>query len=92
MMVVLGCILEPSADYVSIFGYPIPEICFLKRNFGISCLGCGLTRSVVYTFHLDISHALQMHLGGIPISCIALSYMVRQVYITLFQKEGYIAE
>ena len=82
-MIFLGCILEPSTEYVSLFGYPIPEICYTKRFFDISCLGCGLTRSVVYTFHFDIATALQMHLGGIPISLGALFYTTQQIYITI---------
>ncbi len=39
-------------------------ICMSKRMFNVSCPGCGLTRSVTATMHLDFVAALRMHLFG----------------------------
>ena len=39
-------------------------ICMSKRMFGVSCPGCGLTRSVTATMHLELATALRMHLFG----------------------------
>ena len=78
VIVTFGIVLEPSLDSVSFFGYPLPEICYVKRFFDISCLGCGLTRAVVFAFHFDLQTSLQMHFGGIPISIFTLYYICKK--------------
>lgn len=83
VIVAFGIILEPSLDSVSFFGYALPEVCYIKRFFDISCLGCGLTRSVVFAFHFDLQTSLQMHLGGIPISIFSLYYMCKKLLISM---------
>ena len=83
VIVTFGIILEPSLDSVSFLGYPLPEFCYMKRFFDISCLGCGLTRAVVFAFHLDLQTSLQLHLGGIPISIFTLYYMSKKILISV---------
>jgi hypothetical protein len=77
LIIVFGIILEPSTDFVSFLGYPLPEVCYVKRFFDISCLGCGLTRSVVFAFHFEFQTSLHMHIGGIPISIFAILYTIK---------------
>ncbi len=83
VIVTFGIILEPSLDSVSFFGHPLPEVCYIKRFFDISCLGCGLTRAVVFAFHFDLQNSLQMHLGGIPISIFAIYYICKKILISV---------
>jgi hypothetical protein len=83
VVIIFGLILEPSTSSVSLFGHPIPQLCYFKRFFELSCLGCGLTRSVVFAFHLDIETSLFMHLGGIPISVFSIMYAVKKIFISL---------
>jgi len=42
----------------------IPGVCIFRRLTGVPCPGCGLTRSVVATAHLDIATALSFHVFG----------------------------
>lgn len=83
VIIIFGITLEPSVDSVSFFGYPLPEVCYIKRFFDMSCLGCGLTRSVVFAFHFDLQTSLQMHFGGIPISIFSLCYMCKKLLISI---------
>ncbi|MDP6958044.1 MAG: DUF2752 domain-containing protein [Planctomycetota bacterium] len=42
----------------------IPDLCLFKRMVGVGCPGCGLTRSVAATAHLQLGEAFQFHLFG----------------------------
>ncbi len=42
----------------------IPDVCMVKRMSGTGCPGCGLTRSVAATAHLQFQEAIQFHLFG----------------------------
>ena len=75
LFIVLGLILEPGPEYVSLGGWPVPELCWSKRFLDIDCLGCGLTRSTVYTLHGDLSSALEYHFIG-PILVVFAIYQI----------------
>ncbi len=40
---------DQATVVVPIVGFPLPEVCSLKRMTGIECPGCGLTRSFIST-------------------------------------------
>lgn len=42
----------------------LPSLCMMKNLWGLSCPGCGMTRSVVALLHGDISGALRFHALG----------------------------
>ncbi len=41
-----------------------PDICMFKRLSGTGCPGCGLTRSVSATIHLQLDETVRFHLFG----------------------------
>lgn len=63
-VVVMSVLLQPGNDAVGLLGVPIPELCTFRRWTGMSCPGCGLTRSFVYMGHFAISDAFRMHWLG----------------------------
>ncbi len=51
--------------------FVLPESCFSRALLGIDCPGCGLTRSIVYLVHGDLSASLAMHrLGWLVLAAI----------------------
>lgn len=57
---------QPAAGQqgLSIAGMQIPPMCMVKRNFGLSCPGCGLTRSFTASVQGDLRTALDWHRVG----------------------------
>ncbi len=44
---------------------PLPELCNLRRFFGIDCPGCGMTRCFISIAHGDLLAAWNYNAGGI---------------------------
>lgn len=44
--------------------FPIPKTCMTQEIFGVSCPGCGLTRSFVHLAHFDWQASWDMHRIG----------------------------
>lgn len=63
-------LLTPGAERVAVLGYEIPELCGFRNLTGLSCPGCGLTRSWTYLAHGQLSTALRMNPLG-PVLFIA---------------------
>ena len=42
-------------------------LCPIRRLFGISCLGCGLTRGFIAILHLDFKEATRCHVLSVPL-------------------------
>jgi hypothetical protein len=67
---VIACsfLLEAHSDQRVAFrflpDYPLPETCLAHSMFGVSCPGCGLTRSFIYLAHGDWQTSLKMHRLG----------------------------
>ena len=51
---------------------PLPQACFSRSVFGVSCPGCGLTRSFVATAGGDLYGALLLHPMGPAIYLLCL--------------------
>jgi len=68
VVLVLACLLEVRADQRVALGclpgWPFPETCLSRSAFGVSCPGCGLTRSFVYLAHGDWIASWNMHRLG----------------------------
>lgn len=82
-VILFACVvLTPSPSVVYLQGVPLPELCIMKRFLSVECLGCGLTRSVIYTAHGNISLGFELHKFG-PIfffyCCIQLLYSLYQI-------------
>lgn len=63
-VIAASALLSPTDEAVYLLGIRLPEICTFRRLTGMSCPGCGLTRSFTYLGHLDIGSAFRMHLLG----------------------------
>ena len=47
-----------------VLGHELPGVCLWKRWLGVSCPGCGLTRSVTCLAHGQVARAQQFHAAG----------------------------
>lgn len=54
------------------FDRPVPETCTLRGRFGISCPGCGLTRSFIHLAHGRLYEALEVNWVGVVVFAFAL--------------------
>ncbi|MBL9149219.1 MAG: DUF2752 domain-containing protein [Phycisphaerae bacterium] len=45
-------------------GIQLPPLCMSRTVFGVSCPGCGLTRSFVHLAHGEVQSSLQVHRVG----------------------------
>ena len=41
--------------------FPLPQVCYSQRFFGIACPGCGLTRSIIYLMHGKFAFSYAVH-------------------------------
>jgi hypothetical protein len=58
--------------------FPLPETCMARSVFGVSCPGCGLTRSFIYLARGDWQHALALHrLGWLLAAAVLLQFPYR---------------
>ena len=74
-IVVLSAVLVPSDESVSLFGHVVPQVCFYQRFLGVSCPGCGLTRSFTYMAHGHALDAFRMHKLG-PVLFVGVAGLV----------------
>jgi len=80
VIVVLAFVLTPTTEAVSVFGLEVPTLCVWRLTTGISCPGCGLTRSFTFFAHGHVVEAFQMHALG-PLLFVAVAAQVPwQVY------------
>ena len=63
-VVLVSAVITPSAAELSLFGVEIPVMCTLRRLTGVSCPGCGLTRSFTFMAHGHVAEALEMNKLG----------------------------
>lgn len=57
-------LMRPSYEAVSLFGFDVPVLCTWRRFTGMSCPGCGLTRSFVFFAHGRLREAFEMNVFG----------------------------
>lgn len=75
VVVGLACALNVHDDRVALAGfadYPLPHLCMSRSMFGVTCPGCGLTRSFVYLAHGDWQAAWRAHRLGWLMAAIVL--------------------
>ena len=81
-VLVAAFFLEVRAEgRVAIWGqqWVLPESCFTKYRLGISCPGCGLTRSFIHLTHGQFAAAWHVNWTG----CVLFSYAVFQLPLAL---------
>lgn len=70
-LAILG-VFKTDTQQVSLFGYSLPELCGTRAWFGMTCPGCGLTRSLTALLDGDITAAWHYHhLGWLVLLLIA---------------------
>lgn len=50
---------------IPVIRLPIPELCMLRRTWGLDCPGCGLTRCFIALVHGDFSSAWSYNPAGL---------------------------
>lgn len=60
-VLILAALLEPHPEVVRLFGHDVPPLCAFSVVTGLSCPGCGLTRSFAFLAHGDLRASLAMH-------------------------------
>lgn len=59
---------------------PLPETCMSRSLFGVSCPGCGLTRSVVYLARGDLEKSWSMHRLGWLMAAAVIAQFPYRIY------------
>lgn len=75
VVVALALSLNVRGDRVALVGlpgYPLPHLCMSRSVFGVSCPGCGLTRSFVHLAHGDGQAAWRAHRLGWLVAAVVL--------------------
>lgn len=76
LIVCLAAALEVVSDgRVAVRGfseYPLPHLCMSRAAWGVTCPGCGLTRSFIGLAHGDWSAAWQAHRLGWLLAIVVL--------------------
>lgn len=71
-----GALLHPDGagerTALSLFGLPLPTVCWFRLTTGIPCPGCGLTRAVALLLHGRLLASLAMHPFGLAAVGLAL--------------------
>lgn len=68
-------VLRTDTEWVTVFGWQVPELCTIRRLFGVRCPGCGLTRSFVFMGHGEWLQALRMNWLG-PVFWLTLAVQI----------------
>ena len=79
-VVVMAALLVPTPEVVSLFGVPVPELCVYRKALGLSCPGCGLTRSFSFMAHGAFLEALRMNWMGPPFFLVVASQIPYRVF------------
>jgi hypothetical protein len=72
VVMVIALTASSSDEVVQLFGYDVPIMCTWRRLFGVSCPGCGMTRSFVFMAHGAIIEAFRMNMLGPPLFTVVL--------------------
>lgn len=71
----LAFALQVQDDRVALAGfadYPLPHLCMSRSMFGVTCPGCGLTRSFVHLAHGDWQASWRAHRLGWLMAAVVL--------------------
>lgn len=65
------------------------SVCPIKNLFGISCLGCGLTRGFIFILHFDFHSAIKYNILSIPLFLSITLYCIFAI-IDFWKDKNYI--
>jgi hypothetical protein len=76
LCLLVGLLIRPDegdgGTILTLFGLPLPSVCWFRFSTGIPCAGCGLTRSVVLLLHGRVGASLAIHPFGVVAVALAL--------------------
>ena len=78
---------EASPAAVHFAGRELPVVCVSRLLFGVTCPGCGMTRSVLMTLGGDLGGALAANPAG-PVLVAALILLAVQLLLAARVPEG----
>jgi hypothetical protein len=58
-----------------------PNLCLIRRVFGVECLGCGMTRGISHLLHGHWHTALAYNRGSVAVSITLLSFALSALVI-----------
>lgn len=91
LVVAMALLLDVRGDRVAIAGlrdYPLPHLCMSRSLFGLSCPGCGLTRSFIYLAHGDWQAAWRVHRLGWLVAAIVLFQLPYRAWMLAGRRDG----
>ena len=83
-LVLIGLLMSPTQEVVSIFGADVPVLCMFRRLTGYGCPGCGLTRSFSFMSHGQLWDAFTINPLG-PVIFILIASQIPLRLIRLFR-------
>ena len=72
---------------VYVVGGELPVVCVSRLLLGVSCPGCGMTRSVLMTLGGDLRGALAANVGG-PLLVLAVALFGAQLLVNALRGRG----
>ncbi len=72
---------EGGRVLIPYLGVPLPELCTLRAQFGISCPGCGMTRTFIHLAHGRWQDALTMN----PVGIIVFLFVCAQIPLGIYR-------
>lgn len=86
VLVLAFCVLLPApgptgALRLPLIGKQLPDVCMMKREFGVDCPGCGLTRCFVAMAHGRFAEARAYH----PVGAVLFLLLAAQVPYRTYQ-------
>ncbi len=71
-----GLLIRPDegdgGTILTLFGLPLPSVCWFRFSTGVPCAGCGLTRSVVLLLHGRVGASVAIHPFGVVVVALGL--------------------
>ena len=91
-IMVLAFTMTPTTEVVSLFGFEVPTLCVWRLTTGISCPGCGMTRSFTFLAHGQVVEAFRMNALGPLLFVVVASQVPWQIYRIVGELRARLAE
>ena len=92
VVVSLAFVMQTGVDgrvhFVGLSRFPLPELCGSRLLYGVTCPGCGLTRSVIALADGDLAASLRYHRIGWLMALAILLQVPYRVYALRELKTG----
>ena len=79
LCIVIGAIVVPAPSTGASTVLGLPKLCLFRNITGITCPGCGMTRSLISTAHLHFEDAVVFHPLGPPVLLLLIVYSMMSI-------------